>query len=71
LYLVFSFAVVFLVTGNFPAEFFTMAPQVYNGVTFEDVRSNEGGTTASLTPVQPAEDGDGTIFISIPTFRGT
>ena len=46
-----------------------MAPQVHNGVAFEEVLAGAGNTAAE-SPVQPAADGDGSIFIAIPTFRG-
>lgn len=45
-----------------------MAPQVHNGIAFEEVLTGAGNTAAE-SPVQPAADGDGSIFIAIPTFR--
>jgi hypothetical protein len=44
--------------------------QVHNGVAFEEVVGG-AGNTAAQSPVPPVADGDGSIFISIPTFRGT
>ena len=44
--------------------------RVHNGVAFEEVVGG-AGNTAAQSPVPPVADGDGSIFISIPTFRGT
>ena len=52
-----------------PKIHWTMAPQVHNGLAFEEVLTG-AGNTAAASPVQPAADGDGSIFIAIPTFRG-
>jgi hypothetical protein len=45
-----------------------MAPQVHNGIAFEEVLTGAGNTAAE-SPVQPAADGM-EHFIAIPTFSG-
>ena len=47
-----------------------MAPgKVFDGSTWHEVTVPVGNTAAQV-PVPPAPDGDGTIFIAIPSFRG-
>ena len=58
-----------LPNGNKTRLILTMAPQVHNGFAWEEVIAG-AGNTAAQSPVQPVADGDGSIFVSIPSFRG-
>lgn len=44
-------------------------PRVFDGFEWHDVEKNVGHT-GSQAPVPPVKNGDGTIFVSIPSFRG-
>jgi len=44
-------------------------PRVFDGNEWVPVEGNVGHT-GSQAPVPPVKDGDGTIFVSIASFRG-
>ena len=46
-----------------------MAGRVFNGQDWEEVE--EHPITGKLRPLIPVLNGDGKIFVSIPSFRGT
>jgi len=46
-----------------------MGPRVFNGNQWEDVSQNAASSTAAKEPISPSHEGDGTIFVGIPSFR--
>lgn len=49
-----------------------MQARVHDGITWIDVAEGGGaGNTGNQVPVPPVFDGDGNIFVSLPSFRGT
>lgn len=44
-------------------------PRVFDGKEWYPV-TDSVGHTGSVAPVPPTKDGDGTVFVSLPTFRG-
>lgn len=47
-----------------------MAARLYDGVEWVDVTDTEYANTGNQTPLGQILNGDGKIFVSIPSYRG-
>jgi hypothetical protein len=47
-----------------------VAARIFDGAAWTDITDSDAGHTGNHAPVAPILDGDGNIFVSIPSFRG-
>ena len=49
----------------------TTEPQIFDGIKIVKVIEGLDIDNTTFEPVHPEEDGDGTIFVSVASYRGT